>query len=189
MRNLAFDFSGNRGDFMVLDVETLRLADEVVGGWTNVEGFGVAVVVTWDEAHDMRTWFEEDVPRLLEEATRFNPIVTFNGENFDFRVLSALGNVDYLKRHSADLLVAISRKTGFRVKLDSLAKATLGRGKSGAGIDSVQWWREGQRQKVIDYCKMDVELTRDLYRFAKENRYLLIDDLKTGQTRRVEMSL
>jgi DEAD/DEAH box helicase domain-containing protein len=189
MRNLAFDFSGGKSDFMVLDVETQRLADEVVGGWANVEGFGVAVVVTWDPTHEMRVWFESDVERLLQEATRFNPIVTFNGENFDFRVLSALGNVDYLKRHSSDLLVEVSRKTGFRVKLDSLAKATLGRGKSGAGIDSVQWWRDGQKQKVIDYCKMDVELTRDLYRFAKENGYVVIDDLKTGQTRRVELAL
>ncbi|NWG14405.1 MAG: ribonuclease H-like domain-containing protein [Acidobacteria bacterium] len=191
MRNLAFDFSGGADRVLVLDVETQYLSDEVPGGWSAVEKLKVALVVTWNKADGMRVWYEPDVQRLLEEARKFDPIVTFNGENFDFRVLSAYGNVDHLYRVSRDMLARLKQKLGFRVKLDSLASSTLGRSKTGSGVQSVEWWRSGDpglRQRVVDYCMKDVELTRDLYLFGREKGYVLLDDIKTGMTRRIDVS-
>lgn len=191
MRNLGFDFSEGRKGLMVLDVETQYLSHEISGGWSAVEQFKVAVVVTWDEKNGFRSWYESDVARLFQEAQNFRPIVTFNGENFDFKVLSAYGSVAGLRERSTDMLAILSKKLGFRIKLESLAKATLGRGKSGSGLESVEWWRSGDpvlRQKVVEYCQKDVELTRDIYLFGKEKGYVLIDDLKRGATRRVEVS-
>jgi DEAD/DEAH box helicase domain-containing protein len=192
MKNMAFDFSGGRGDYLVLDVETQYMSHEVAGGWSAVDKFRVALVVTWDEAHDMRVWYEEDVPRLLAEAANFSPIVTYNGEGFDFKVLGAYGDVKHLYERSSDVLAALGKKAGFRVKLDSLAQATLGKSKTGTGAESVEWWRSGDpvlRQKVVDYCKRDVELTRDLYLFGKEKGYFLVEDLKQGLMRRVDITL
>jgi len=191
MRNLGFDFSGGDESPMVLDVETQYLSHEVSGGWNSVEKFMVAVVVTWDEKSGFRAWYEPDVPRLFEEVGKFRPVVTFNGENFDFKVLSAYGSVAGLQERSTDMLAILSRKLGFRVKLESLAKATLGRGKIGSGLESVEWWRSGDpelRKKVVEYCQKDVELTRDIYLFGKEKGYVLIDDQRRGETRRVEVS-
>jgi len=190
MKNLALDFSGGTGDLLVLDVETQYLSSEVPGGWNAVEKFRVAVVVTWDERNGMRAWFEEDVAKLLAEIENFRAVVTFNGENFDFKVLSAYGSVEPLYKRSRDMLAILNKKLGFRVKLESLAKATLGRGKTGSGTESVDWWRSGDpalRQKVVDYCKMDVELTRDIYLFGKEKGYVLIEDLRLGAPRRVDL--
>lgn len=175
----------------MLDVETQYLSDEVAGGWTAVHKFRVALVVTWDRQNGLRVWYEEDAPRLLQEAEKFEPIVTFNGEGFDFKVLSAYGPVETLYRKSTDMLVLLSRRLGFRIKLESLAQATLGRGKTGSGTECVTWWRSGDpqlRQKAVEYCKMDVELTRDIYLFGKEQGYLLIDDMKQNMRRRVEVS-
>jgi len=191
MRNLAFDFSGGQNNALVLDVETQYMSHEVSGGWTAVDQFKVAVVVTWDEKNSFRTWHERDLPELFRQTDQFHPIVTFNGENFDFKVLSAYGPVDPLYRKSTDMLADLSKILGFRVRLEALAKATLGRGKSGSGTASVDWWRSGDpalRQKVIDYCKMDVELTRDIYQFGKEKGYVLVEDQKQGGTRRVDVS-
>ncbi len=191
MGNLAFDFSGAKNEALVIDVETQKLSDEVVDGWNAVDQFLVALVVTWDEGSDMRVWYENEVPSLLKEAENFQKIVTFNGENFDFRVLSHYGSVDVLRQRSVDLLVELSKVLGFRVKLDSLARATLKKGKTGTGTESVQWWRSRKvalRQKVVDYCKVDVELTRDVYLFGKENRYVMVEDLKEGRPRRVDVS-
>jgi DEAD/DEAH box helicase domain-containing protein len=117
--------------------------------------------------------------------------VTFNGEGFDFKVLSAYGSVETLYRKSADMLARLSKQLGFRVKLDSVAQATLGRGKTGSGTECVAWWRSGdpaQRQKAVEYCKMDVELTRDIYLFAQQHGHLLIDDLRQNMRRRVEVT-
>jgi len=191
MKNLSFDFSPAAGGPIVLDVETQYLSDEVEGGWTAVHKFKVAVVVTWDEPNGLRVWYEEDTPRLLAEAEKFDPIVTFNGENFDFKVLSAYGPVDALYRKSTDMLALLSKRLGFRVKLDSVAHATLERGKTGSGTECVTWWRSGDpalRQKAVEYCKMDVEITRDLYMFVKKNGYLMIDDLRQSTRRRIEIS-
>jgi len=192
MRNLSFDFTAGTDRLMVLDLETQYLSEEVPGGWNAVDKLKVALVVTWDQAADMRVWYEADVPRLLDETRNFSPIVTFNGDRFDVQVLSAYGDVTHLRGdRSRDLMVHLRDKLGFRVKLDSLAVSTLGRGKSGSGIQSVEWWRSGDpalRQKVADYCKMDVELTRDIYLFGKEKGYVLLDDVRTGKTRRVPVS-
>jgi len=191
MKNLAFDFSAAAGGPLVLDVETQYLSDEIAGGWNAVHKFLVAVVVTWDERNGLRVWYEGDVPRLLQEAESFNPIVTFNGEGFDFKVLSAYGAVDALYRLSLDMLTHLSKRLGFRVKLESVAQATLGRGKSGTGTECVNWWRSGeaaQRQKVVEYCSQDVELTRDLFLFGRRNGYLWIDDLKQKARRRVDIT-
>ncbi len=191
MKNLTFDFSGGKGDVLVLDVETQYLSEEVPGGWGAVDKFKVALVVSWDETNGMRVWYEPDTQKLLSECETFRKIVTFNGENFDFKVLSAYGPVDSLYRKSIDMLVILSKALGFRPKLDSVARSTLGRGKTGSGTDSVQWWRSGDpalRQKVVDYCRMDVELTRDIYLFGRDKGYLLIEDQKQVNPRRVDIS-
>lgn len=191
MKNLMLDFSGGKGNPLVLNVETQYLTEQVAGGWSAVDKLKVALVVTWDEKNGMRTWYEEDVPRLLMELRNFQPIVTFNGENFDFKVLSAYGPVGFLNSKSTDMLAIMSKKLGFRVKLESVALATLGWGKIGSGKESVAWWQSGdpeKRQKVVEYCTKDVELTRDLYFFGKEKRYVFIDDVRQGGLRRVEVS-
>jgi DEAD/DEAH box helicase domain-containing protein len=192
MKNLSFDFSGGKNDAIVLDIETQYLSEEVPGGWNSVDKFRVAVVVTWDRKHGMRVWYEEDVSRLLTELKNYDPIVTFNGENFDFKVLSAYGSVEFLYSKSTDLLALLSKKLGFRMALESLARATLGRGKTGSGKDSVEWWRSGDpalRQKVVEYCKMDVELTRDVYEYIKEKQHALVEDLRQGIVRRIDITL
>jgi DEAD/DEAH box helicase domain-containing protein len=191
VKNLSFDFSAPNAGPMVLDVETQYLSDEVPGGWRAVEKFRIALVVTWDQPNGLRVWYEEDVAKLLQETEKFEPIVTFNGENFDFKVLSAYGPVDKLYGKSLDMLAKLSKQLGFRVKLQSLAQATLGRGKSGSGTECVTWWRSGDpalRQKAVEYCKMDVELTRDIYQFAKQNCYLLVEDIRQNVRRRIDIS-
>lgn len=191
MKNLAFDFTAAPAGPLVLDVETQRLSDEVDGGWNAVDKFLIALVVTWDQEHGLRVWYEEDAGRLLQELEKFEPIVTFNGERFDFKVLSAYGSVEGLYHKSTDMLVLLSKQLGFRVKLDSLALATLGKRKTGTGTECVQWWRSGdpiQRQRVVDYCKMDVELTRDVYLYGKQHGCVFIEDLRQGRPRRVDVS-
>ena len=37
------------------------------------------------------------------------------------------------------------------------------RGCVGNGRDQNVWWRQGEKQKVVDYCIDDVKLTKELY--------------------------
>lgn len=160
-----------------LDVETEKLADEVPGGWSNIKAFGLTVAVTWDEAHGFRDWFAPDVAKLLAEMISFDRIITFNGNRFDLEVLSAFGDVALLRQKSLDVLSDLKRRLGFRVSLQTLAQATLGKAKTGSGLDAVAWWRSGDpalRQRVVDYCRMDVEILRDVVAYGRREGFVRV---------------
>ena len=160
-----------------LDVETQRLADEVQGGWDNIRAFGLSVAVTWDAAHDFREWYEDGAVRLIGELSAFERIVTFNGDRFDLEVLSAYDDVAALRQKSVDVLRDLKRRLGFRVSLQSVAQSTLGRQKTGSGVDAVTWWRSGDpilRRRVADYCRMDVEILRELVVYGRREGFVKV---------------
>jgi DEAD/DEAH box helicase domain-containing protein len=160
-----------------LDVETQRIAEEVQGGWDNIRAFGLSVAVTWDAANEYREWYEPDAGRLIGELRAFDRIVTFNGLRFDLEVLSAYGDVRELRGKSLDLLQDLKRRLGFRVSLQNLAQATLGKGKTASGLDAVKWWRSGDpalRQRVVDYCRMDVEILREVVAYGRREGFVKI---------------
>ena len=69
---------------------------------------------------------------------------------------------------------------GRRLKLDNVAEATLGRGKSGEGLKAMEWWKAGEVDKVRAYCLDDVVLTRELYDYAKKHKHLKYKDFFGG---------
>ncbi|HET6142127.1 MAG TPA: ribonuclease H-like domain-containing protein [Candidatus Acidoferrales bacterium] len=156
------------------DIETLRLSHEVEGGWASIANFGLAVAVTWDTEKGFRRWFETDAVALINELAQFDRIVSFNGDRFDFEVLSAYLPVKHLSIRSFDLLVDLHRRLGHRVKLDDVARETLGNQKTGNGLDVVQWWRDGRKEEVCKYCENDVQLLVDLVVFARKNKYVVV---------------
>ena len=170
-------------DFVVLDLETQLLADEVEGGWGNIEGFGLSVACTWDATYGLRDWYEDQVPQLVACLNKFPTIVGFNILAFDYRVLDPYYSTSVLQNRTVDILKEFKHQTGHRIKLDDLAQATLGHGKSGVGTLAVKWWREGRKDKVVSYCRQDVEITRDLFLYGIHNgclKYPSYGDIKTA---------
>jgi DEAD/DEAH box helicase domain-containing protein len=84
-------------------------------------------------------------------------------------------------------MIPLYQTLGFRPKLEDLAAATLGAGKLGDGLEAVQWFREGEMEKLAAYCKQDVQVTYGIYRFGKERGYVLLRDRYKG-SRRVPVS-
>ncbi len=167
----AVSQSGPRIGFF--DLETQRLANEV-GGWQNKHLMRVAVAVLYEvPTETFHVYFEDDVPRLIKHLQELDLIVGFNVLGFDYEVLKAYTPIDFNKLSTFDLLKEIHQQLGFRLSLDHLATHCLGRSKSGNGIQAVQWMREGKVDWVVDYCKEDVALTRDLFYHALEKGYLL----------------
>lgn len=167
-----------------LDIETQHWSDEVQGGWSNIPGFGMALAVTFDgPPPGLTCWGDWGPPGqpvgmkavakgLINHLKQFDRIITFNGERFDFKVLSAYGDVSALYEKSFDLLAVLQKKLGHRVSLESLSRATLGRGKSGDGKKAVEWLRSGdteQYAQAVHYCIGDVMLLRDLVRYARDH--------------------
>lgn len=181
-----------------LDIETLRWSEEVEGGWENIPGFGFALAITWAVEPPPRftAWGNFGGSATDASAARdliayllgFDRIITFNGERFDFRVLSAYGDVSGLYERSFDLLAVLQLKLGHRVSLDNLARATLNRGKIADGLQAVHWWRSGEpekQRKVLEYCVEDVVILRDLVLYARQMNFLKYYSNRDGMTLRV----
>jgi DEAD/DEAH box helicase domain-containing protein len=161
---------------LVLDVETQRSAEEV-GGWDHAERMGLAVAVTQDlDTREVRVYTEDRVDILLEELSRAALIIGFNVRRFDFTVLRGYRALDYGALPTLDLLEEIHAALGFRLSLNHLAQQTLGTPKLADGLQSLAWWKAGERDKVIEYCKADVDLTRRVYEFGRDHGYLLYKD-------------
>ena len=111
--------------------------------------------------------------RLIEHLKGFDLVVGFNSRRFDYKVLSAYSDYDFHRLPTLDLLELVYEKLGFRLSLDHLATHTLGVNKTGSGLDALRWWQQGRVDKIVEYCRMDVKITRDLYRFSKEKGYLV----------------
>ena len=156
------------------DLETPRWSDEVKGGWSNILGFGMSIAVTWDAGSSFRTWMENDAVELAKELERADRVIGHNIMGFDYEVLRAyVPNVhELLDKKSFDILVDLKARLGFRLKLEDISSATLGKTKSGSPEDAVKWFRQGQVEKVVLYCQRDVELTRDIYRYGQEHGFI-----------------
>jgi DEAD/DEAH box helicase domain-containing protein len=77
---------------------------------------------------------------------------------------------------TVDMLRDVHLALGFRLPLQALAEATLNESKSADGLQSVRWFRQGEIDKVIEYCQHDVEITRRLYEHGREHGHLLYWD-------------
>jgi DEAD/DEAH box helicase domain-containing protein len=119
----------------------------------------------------------ETLPTLWPILEAADLLVTYNGDHFDLPILNKYYNGDLTKFRHVDLLKEIQKVIGRRVGLDSVAQATLNKGKSGNGLEAITWWKKGEIQKIIDYCMMDVEVTKDVYEFAlKEQKLFYMDN-------------
>ncbi len=182
------DQIAGRAHYVVWDVETLRLSHEVRGGWRNIKDFGLAVAVTIDDRGVRQVWEEPDAAALIDYLARFPRVVGFNSLRFDLTVLSAYGDVTHLHEPTLDLLDSIRRVTGRRkgLSLENLAHTMFGIGKSlSDGTEAVRIWRQGRpedRQRVIDYCGQDVELTERILKFGVDYGYVLVPvpDMRQG---------
>jgi len=163
-------------DTLVIDVETKKsFAD--VGGRDRFAELGVAVAGVYSYMNDAFTALEEhEMPRLGEMLAQSERIVGFNINNFDIQVMAPyLGATAFSRVAVTDIFDDAVAFLGHRVGLDAVAKATLGVGKSGHGLEALAWFKQGRVEEVKKYCLDDVRLTRDLYEHGKKHGHVLFE--------------
>lgn len=171
------DLSLEGKQIVYYDVETQKRADEV-GGWQNADQMLISVAVSYDDTNSFRVWFEKDIPEMIQYLSSFDVVISYNGDQFDSKVLSHYGDVREIMKKSFDLAQYFQRKLKHRLKLDTIATATLGTGKSSDGLQALKWWKEGRIQEIIDYCQQDVQVLKDIVEFGKENGFILYTDMQ-----------
>jgi len=160
-------------NIVYFDLETQNTFDDV-GGRNNIAALKLACGVTWSTAkNDFAVYWEKDAAALVAELKAADRVVGFNVINFDYEVLRPYAPTENFRTlRTTDLLADIFRVLGFRLSLDSVARATLGAAKTADGLQSVTWFRAGELDKVAEYCKSDVDLTRRVHEFGRDNGFV-----------------
>ena len=154
------------------DLESQKLFQEVDG--RDPSKLLLACGVTWStERNDFAVYWEKDALALIAELKSADRVVGFNIISFDYEVLKPYApNENFRSIRSTDMLQDIFRTLGFRLSLDSIAKATLGATKTADGLKSVEWFKNGELAKVADYCKADVDITHRVFEFGRDNGFV-----------------
>lgn len=175
-------------NYVFFDLETQNLFQDV-GGRENIEKLRVACGVTWStQTNDFSVYWETDVPALIEELKSATKIVGYNLRGFDYRVLQPYApETRFASLPTLDLLLDLQRILGFRISLDSIASASLGLTKTADGMQSVEWFRAGELDKVAEYCKADVDITRRVYEFGRVNGHIFYKS-KMGSRLKVNLN-
>ncbi|MFA6100294.1 MAG: ribonuclease H-like domain-containing protein [Patescibacteria group bacterium] len=167
---------------IVLDIETQNTFQDV--GAYKASLLKISVVgVYFYETDTFESFLEADLPKLWPRLERSSRIIGYNLFGFDYPCMQTYYTGNIMSLPTVDLLLEIEKRLGFRIKLDTVAQATLGMGKSGDGLQAVRFWKEGEIEKLKSYCLQDVRVTRDIYEKAlSEKQVSYFDRLGQKQT-------
>lgn len=147
-------------------------------GMPDTSELSITVVGVHDSFSNSYTAYTvEELPLLWPVLEQADLLVGYNSNTFDIPILNKYYPSDLTVIPSLDLLAEIYLALGRRLRLDSVAQATLKRGKSGEGKLAGEWWDQGEYEKVKQYCLDDVRLTRELFDFALKEGKLRYKDL------------
>jgi DEAD/DEAH box helicase domain-containing protein len=160
-------------NYVFFDLESQNLFEDV-GGRDHIEKLKVACGVTWStQRNDFAVYWEQDVPALIQELKSATKVIGFNLRGFDYRVLQPYApDTRFASIPTLDMLLDLQQILGFRVSLDTIASASLGSNKTADGVQSVKWFRAGELDKVAEYCKADVDITRRVFEFGRDNGHI-----------------
>ncbi|MBP9686431.1 MAG: ribonuclease H-like domain-containing protein [Candidatus Doudnabacteria bacterium] len=161
---------------IVLDLETQKSFDEVGGrGKNHLLKISVCGVYFYDTGK-YYCYEEHEMGKLASLLQTADQIIGYNIKDFDFAVLQPYLNFNIYEIPYLDVLEEIEKSIGHRVKLESVAQATLGTGKSGTGLQAIVYWRNGQLEELKKYCLDDVKVTKQVYEYGMKNGKVLYSD-------------
>jgi DEAD/DEAH box helicase domain-containing protein len=164
---------------VVLDIETQSEAG------ADFSLMRVSVVGAFFYATDEYVAYEErELGKLWSRLEQSERIIGYNTKGFDIPILNHYYPGDLLKIPQLDILEEIYRTIGFRLKLDHVARATVGQGKSGHGLQAVAWWKQGEIEKIKTYCLDDVRVTKAVYEYGRKYGALAYED-RSGQRKAI----
>lgn len=166
---------------IVLDIETKNTFRDT--GSSDPRMLDISLLVAYDSHTDTYYDYLEDefsgLWKLLESA---DMIIGYNSDHFDIPLLNKYYPGDLHQIKSLDILKEIEKSLGKRIRLDAVADGTLGKKKSGNGLDAIHWWKTGEIEKIRHYCKDDVKITKEVYEYALKNKHLKYRDLEGVHT-------
>jgi len=175
------------GNEVVIDIETQNWFTDV--GSNDHSLLKISVIGCYFYNTDKYYAYEQhefsELWPLLEKADR---LIGYNTIGFDYPVMNNYYSGDFCTFPTLDVMVEIQKFLGRRIKLQDVAQATIGEGKSGYGGQAVEWWKQGKIQEIKDYCLQDVKVTRNVYEYGLRHGALAYCD-RSGERKGIPVDL
>jgi DEAD/DEAH box helicase domain-containing protein len=161
--------------YVVFDLETQNIFQEV--GSSDPTALDISVATVYDsETNKYTTVTVDKIDKLWPIIEKADALVGYNSNHFDIPLLNKYYPGDLTTIKSIDLLEDIKLSLGRRLRLDSVAQATIGAKKSADGLQAVRWWREGNLKDLMKYCEQDVKVTKEIFEYARKNGHVKFKD-------------
>ncbi len=161
--------------YVVFDLETQNVFSEVNS--SDPTALDISVAGIYDMNTDTYTTVVVDelstIWPIIEQA---DALVGYNSNHFDLPLLNKYYPGDLSTIKSIDILESIKLSLGRRVRLDDVAKATIGSKKNADGLQAVRWWREGKIDDIKRYCQQDVKVTAKVFNYALTNGHVRVKE-------------
>jgi len=161
--------------YVIFDLETQNLFQEV--GSNDPAALDISVVTAYDSGTEKYTTVSiNELSKLWPIFEHADALVGFNSNHFDIPILNKYYPGDLTQIKSIDLLEEIKKSLGRRLRLDTIAEATVNAKKSASGLEAVRWWREGKIDEIKKYCEQDVKVTKKVFDYALANGHVKFKD-------------
>ena len=160
---------------ITFDIETKNFFHDV--GKNDPALLDIAIIAIHDSETDKySSYLAEELNQLWPIIERSDMLIGFNTDHFDIPLLNKYYPGDLTKLKSLDIMKEVYNTYGRRIKLDSFAEGTLGSKKIAHGSQATVWWKQGEIEKIREYCIDDVRITKGLYDYAMANNKLIFKE-------------
>jgi len=177
---------------LALDIETKNMSHEI-GGFGNTHMFQVSTVATWDgsvgtvyvdEAVDTFAKSGHIVKSLRdlkydldEHLQKGGVLLGHNIASFDLAILKDSMDIycinKYLKdKKYIDTSRILTKNHGERFPLQNLGVNTLNESKLMESADAPKLWKQGEYDRVVEYCMKDTKIVYDIWKYGQENGFV-----------------
>jgi len=162
-------------NYVIFDLETQNIFQDV--GSNDPAALDISVGSFYETATNTYTTVSiDELEKVWPILERADALVGYNSNHFDIPLLNKYYPGDLTQIKSIDILESIRLSLGRRLRLDNVAKATVGAKKSADGLQAVRWWREGKLNEIKKYCEQDVQVTKKVFDYIMEHGHIKFKD-------------
>ena len=177
-------------EILSIDIETENLSNEI-GGWQNTHMFKIACVCTWDgEVSKVYA----DVPLEMEDGIivktlrelkydlddhfdKGGKLLGHNIASFDLPILRDSMDIYCIRKYLSekayiDTSRYLVKEHKERFRLQNLVECTFGDSKTMDSADAPVLWKQGEFDKVTEYCLKDSQLVYNLWKSGQEKGFV-----------------
>lgn len=174
-------------DTIVFDIETKNTFADV-GGSANIDKLETSVIGLYSYNQNEYFCYEEkdfDKAGVLLQNAKL--LVGFYSKKFDVPVMDKYFKFKLAAVPHYDILEEIEKVFGRRIGLGILAEANVGAGKTAKGLDAIDFWKNGEMDKLKAYCLQDVKITKEIFDLIRSRGFLYIPKRDVPQMEKVVM--